>query len=98
MDLSNQIKNYSIRIGERLYRRINKHIQLFKHLNSNQNKQNWIEKAILEKLEKEEGQNVTEYVPPEKHLNFKISSQIDAKIENKVEMIKKFRSSFSKKQ
>jgi hypothetical protein len=94
----NRIKNYSIRIEERLYKRINKHIQLLKHLNSSQSQKNWIEKAILEKFEREEERNITECIPPEKHLSFKTNSQIHATIEKKVEVIRKFRSSFSKKQ
>lgn len=92
------IKNCSIRIGERLYKRINKHVQLLKHLKKTQNKQDWIEQAILEKLAKEEEGDISESVSPEKHLSFKIQSQIDAKIENRVEFIKKIRGSFSKKQ
>jgi hypothetical protein len=94
----NDVKNYSIRIGERLYRRINRHIQLLKRLNHIQNKQNWIEKAILEKLEREEEQSIAECISPEKHLSFKIHSQINVKIERSVEVIKKLRGNFSKKQ
>lgn len=94
----NQIKNYSIRIGERLYKRITKHIQLLKHLKITQNKQRWVERAILEKIERDEKQEIIECISPEKHLSFKISSHIDAKVEKRVEVIKKLRGSFSKKQ
>jgi hypothetical protein len=97
-NIANKIKNYSIRIGERLYKRIYKHIQLLKHLNKIQNKQSWLEGAIQDKLEREKELDIVDCISPEKHLSFKISSQIDAKIEKKVEIIKKFRSSFSKKQ
>ncbi len=93
-----QIKNYSLRIGERFYKRLSKHIHFLKQLNSIQNKQEWIEQAILAKLRQEEKQDVDEGFPPEKYLSFKISSQINAKIEKRVEVIKKIRGSFSKKQ
>ena len=97
-ELVNQIRNYSLRIGERLYKRLSKHIQFLKHLNSIQNKQEWVEGAILSRLKKEELQEVDECIPQEKHLSFKISSQIDARVEKRVEAIKKIRGSFSKKQ
>lgn len=93
-----QVRNYSLRIGERFYKRISKHIQLLKQLNSIQNKQEWIEETILIKLKKEEEQDLDECIPSEKYLSFKIKIQIDAKIEKRVEMIKKIRGSFSKKQ
>jgi hypothetical protein len=97
-NILDHIKNYSIRIGERLYIRINKHILFLKHLNKSQNKQAWIEEAILDKLKKEEEQDGIECISREKHLSFKIRSQIDTRIEKRVEFIKKIRGSFSKKQ
>jgi hypothetical protein len=93
----NQIKNISMRIGEHLYKRISQHIQYLKHLNKSQNKQSWIENAILRKLKKEEEEDVSESLSPEKHLSFKISSLINARIEKRVEVEKQLRKSFSKK-
>ena len=93
----NEIKNCSLRIGERFYRRFIDHIQLLKRLNIIKNQQDWVEDAVLSKLEKEEEQNATECLHREKHLNFKINSQIDSQVERRVQVIKKIRSSFSKK-
>ena len=93
-----QIRNYSIRIGERFYRRLFKHIQFLKQLKSIQNQQQWLAEAILAQLKKEEEQDINAYISSEKHLSFKISSDIDARIEKRVNVIKKFRISFSKKQ
>lgn len=90
------MKNYSLRVGARLYNRIAKHFQFLKHLNNFKNQREWIEKAVLEKLSRDEEKDLNERIPAEKHLSFKISSELDEKIEEKVELIKKFRS-FSKK-
>lgn len=93
-----KIRNYSLRIGERLYKRLSKHIQLLKHLRSIKNQQEWLEKAILTKIKKEEEQDTTKYFSPEKYLSFKISSQLDVQVEKRVEIMKKIRGNFSKKQ
>lgn len=94
----NQISHYSIRVGERFYKRLSKHIQLLKKLKSIKNKQRWIEETLLMRLKKEEELDLEECIPSEKYLSFKINSQIDAKIEQRVEIIKRVRGSFSKKQ
>ena len=94
----NTLRNYSLRIGERLYKRLTKHIQFLKHLDSIKNKQAWLEKAILEKLKEEEELDAIEHFSPERHLSFRIAAQIDDRIERRVEIMKKIRSSFSKKQ
>lgn len=93
-----RIKNYSLRIGERFYKRLSKHILYLKQLNSIQNQQQWLERAILTKLKKEEEQDIDACILPEKYLSFKMGSHIDTRIEKRVEVIRKVRVSFSKKQ
>lgn len=94
----NEVKHCSIRISKRFYTRFMNHIQLLKRLNSIKNQQHWIEEAILDKLKKKEERDNTECSSLEKYLSFKINSQIDAKVERKVEVMKKTRGSFTKKQ
>ena len=93
----NKIKNCSIRIEERFYKRLIDHIQLLKRLNNVKNQQHWVEEAILTKLKKEEVQVITECSSRKKHLNFKINYQINAQVEIRVELMKKIRGNFSKK-
>ncbi len=95
----NQLKSYSLRIGQNLYKRISKHIQLLKNLNNSvQTKQDWVEKAIEEKLERENTPQSNEDMLADKYLHFKINSHLNEEIEKKVRIIRQFRTSFSKKQ
>ena len=92
-----QFKSYSVRIEGRLYKRIFQHIQLLKRMSIVLNKQKWLEDAIVRKLEKDEEQDLTETIDSEKHLSFQVNVQLDAKIDKRVEVIKKFCNSYSKK-
>ncbi|WP_068470649.1 hypothetical protein [Candidatus Protochlamydia phocaeensis] len=97
-DLLEQLKSYSIRIGENLFKRISKHIKLLKTIGSPiSSKQSWMEQAISEKLEREKNSLSNEMLS-DTYLHFKIDLETHAEIEKRVEVIKKFRSSFSKKQ
>jgi hypothetical protein len=95
-DLDSNEVNYSLRIGERLYARIYKHIHFLKSLKIIKNKKDWIEKTILDKLENDE--EICDSMSPVKHLSFKILPHIDDKIKARVEVIKQLRGHFSKKQ
>jgi predicted DNA-binding protein (MmcQ/YjbR family) len=94
--LSNR-KSFSIRIAEHLHKRFSKHIEVLKYVKkSPKNKTSWIEEAFLEKLAAERELNM-HHIPDEKYLHFKISEAIFDEIEERVNIIKKFRY-FSKKQ
>lgn len=89
------VKGYSVTIDEQLYKRLEKHIRVLKHIeHKGLTRQKWIMDAIKAKLNKEE--NLIE-LPKERYLVLKINEIINAKIDSKVNLQKKFRS-YSKKQ
>jgi hypothetical protein len=93
-----KLKNYAIRIGEDLYNRINRHVQLLKHLdNRSYSKQMWIREAIKERLKIEKGLT-PEQLGKEFYLSFRVEEHLSEKITQSVQTIRKFRNSFSKKQ
>ena len=90
--------NHSITVGEHLHKRFEKHLHLLKHLeDQSYTKQQWLVSAFLEKIERE---NETDISPLAKsrHLRFKLKKQLQEKIEEKINIIKSFRKSYSKKQ
>lgn len=90
-------KNYSLRISENIFNRINNHVHILKRLESrSHSKQRWIEEAICEKLNHEEALNNIK-LPKEKHLSFKISESLSKRIENRIELVRKFKISYSAK-
>lgn len=92
-----QIKNYSLRIGENLYQRINKHIHLLKHLdNHSHSKKRWIVEAIKEKIEIEQDM-APEDIPKERFIGFTVDEYLSEKIEKRIDLVRRFRVSFSKK-
>lgn len=89
---------YSIKIGENLYRRIDKLILLLKHLDvHSRSKQGWIIEAIKEKLETEE-QLPPDDLPRERHLGIKLGNRLKQRLDKRVDLHKKFRQSYSIKQ
>ena len=94
-----QHKRFTIRIGESLYKRISKHILLLKRLKSNiRTKQDWVEKAVRDKLERENNSDATEEVPTDKFIHFKIDKQLNLAIDKRVNFIRQFKVSYSRKQ
>lgn len=89
------LKNFTIRISENLHKRFNQHINCLKHVNRIKTKQNWIEDALREKLERDE--KISYEILNEKLLRFKVNENLFLEIDNKVKIIKKFRN-YSKKQ
>lgn len=88
-------KIYTIRIGESLYERLDQHILLLNHVEqTDHSKQSWILEAIQDKLKGEEGSSL---IPKVKHVHFKVPKDLSRKIVNRVEFIRKFRDSYSKK-
>ncbi len=89
-------KRFSIRINENLHRRFNQHIKRLKNINKSlATKQKWLVQAFQEKLENHDVSSSG--ILNEKLIHFKLDEQLYKEIEEKVEIIKKFRS-FSKKQ
>ena len=91
-----ELKSFSIELSKDLAQRLNKHIQLLKKLDSEiKFKQAWVEKAIEEKLQREKEdshQNLED-----EYLHFKINYKIHEAVKNQVNLIKKFRNSYSQK-
>lgn len=92
-------KRLSVRINENLHKRFNQHIKRVKNIGkSNKSlatKQNWLVQAFQEKLAHHD--ESTTDILNEKLIHFKLDEKLFKEIEEKVEIIKKFRS-FSKKQ
>lgn len=92
-----ELGNYALRVGDDLYKRINKYIHIVKYLeNKKLTKQSWIKEAIREKLEKDK-EVTTDSISRERLLNFKLERPVINAIERQVEITKKFRYSYSKK-
>lgn len=90
--------HYSVNIGDHLHSKMDTHIRLMKKLADRScTKQRWILDAIKEKLDNE-NHNGMESISKEKYFHVKVLPQINEKIERKVELIKNFRKSYSKKQ
>ena len=89
--------NHSITVGDHLHKRIEKHLCLLKYLeNQSYTKQRWLISAFLEKIESENEMDFSSH--KSKYLRFKLNKQLQEKIEGKINFIKKFRRSYSKKQ
>lgn len=86
---------YSVLIDSHLHERINKHLKLLK-LDEKQklSKQQWILKALKDKLVKENNPTI----PKRKHLQFKMDSQTQKEIDSLVNLIKRCQRNYSKKQ
>ena len=91
------LKSFSIKIAEYLYKRLSKHFQTLKYIKkSSKTKAKWIEEAFLEKLESEKDFSFDD-IPVEKYIHFKMNQELYNKVEERVNLIKRFRN-FSKKQ
>ena len=90
----NGIKFCSIRVGENLFKRINKHVDTLKKCHdSNYSRSRWINDAIKDKLHKEIQENT---ISIDKHLNTRIEIKLLEMIHQQVKVMKKFNSSYSK--
>ncbi len=85
---------YTVRIGNHLYKRITRHLILLKHLKSNESKQKWIQEAIEEKLSAE---GIVEEFAGDRFMHLKLDERIWNKLHEKVESLKSTRTSVSKK-
>lgn len=87
-------KFVSIRVGENLFARVNKHIDTLKKCqDTSYSRSRWINDAIHAKLEKEIQENT---ITVDKHLNTRIDVKLIEMINQQVRIMKKFNSSYSK--
>ena len=93
-----EYKHCALSMGEQVYKKIDNHIRILQHSEQkNLTKRKWVADAIKEKLEREVEINHNN-IPKEKHLSFKIETVLHEEVEKRIELIRKFRRSFSKKQ
>lgn len=93
-----KIVHYSFKVGENLFKKIEKNLHLLKYLDHNSHsKQRWIVEALTEKLN-HELKTPPDDIPRERQLTVRINDVLNKKIEKRTEFIKKFRNSYSKKQ
>lgn len=98
IDSSSTIKKpveYTVRIGNHLYQRINKHMRLLKNIRRDNSKQKWIQEAIREKLKEDEISNEN---LGDRFLHLKFDMDLWQEIQKKIEILKAFYTSISKKQ
>lgn len=98
VDLLNTLraKQYTVTISPILYDKFNRHLLFLKKLcQVGQTKQKWLMEAIHEKLQREK--NSTEGLP-ERRINIKIDVLTLKKVSERIDFIRKFRTSYSKKQ
>lgn len=94
---SSHYKSFGFRVSEQLFGRIGKIINLLKYFEKNKiTRRKWLEDAFKEKLAIEESQSDDE-IPPERNLNFVIDEELLNRIELRVNILKRFRTSYSKK-
>lgn len=87
---------YTVTISPYLHNRLEQLILIAKISNpGRQTKQKWVLDAIKEKLAREEK---SKEIIPERKLNLKIDDSTFKKLKRRVELIKQFRTSYSKKQ
>ncbi|CAF24144.1 hypothetical protein [Candidatus Protochlamydia amoebophila] len=89
-----KIIHYNVEIGNFLFKLINDHIHFLKNSKNDINKKDWVAEAIREKLqdpESEEDQRT-------RYLHLQLETDLFEEIDKKMEFLKAFRRSVSKKQ
>ena len=96
-EVSVKKKNYPLRIGERLFNRIDEHVFFLKTQgNDVHTKQKWITEAIKEKLSKENDKRLPQ-VPKSKSIFVKLEEPLSKELEERINFIKKMKGSYSLK-
>lgn len=89
--------NFALTVSENLYNKIDGHVRVLRHIKKElKSKKYWIIEAIQEKIDREKEIDST-IIPKEKCISFKIDKSLGNKIIRRIELIKKFRKSFSRK-
>lgn len=90
--------NYSFKVEDAIYRRIEKIVHILTFLDQNQNaptKQKWLLEAINEKIENET--ELPQEAISDKQLIVRIDENLNEKLDKKIAKIKKLRPNYSKK-
>lgn len=88
-------QGYNCSVDANLFSKLEQHIYALRGLEGKISKQSWLAQAIKEKLKID---RLSNDIPKEKRLHFFIEKKLSEEIEERVEFLKKFRSSYSKKQ
>jgi|LakMenEpi03Aug12_release.lakeMendotaPanAssembly.Ray.scaffolds.fasta_scaffold03135_7 hypothetical protein len=90
-------RSMTLNVGNNLHTRLKKHIHLLKRLKSqNYTLQRWMNDAINEKLKSSEINALTDQ--KETYIMFKLEKDLFDRVEQRVQLLKKVRRSYSKKQ
>ncbi len=93
----NQAIQFSFKVDEGLASKIDKHLHLLKYLSHcKKSKQQWINEALAEKTARDK-EELSDTLTKEKQLTVRIDPRLNKKIEASVDLIKAFKSGFSKK-
>ena len=92
------ITNYTLTIDEKLYNTLDNHIRILKQTQgSSKNKKQWMLAALEEKLAREKPVNYSN-IPKEKKMGIKMDTSLHQQLDDRIAMIRRFRSSYNKKQ
>ena len=96
---TNEVKSYTMTLEERLHKKLEGHLKVLQHIDSHSHsKQRWIIDAINRKLEKEKRLS-KDMITDDKRISLRVTHKMDQKIQNMVNLQKKFRKTpYSKKQ
>lgn len=95
-EMPTQVGSYTITISPHIHERLERHILILKKLvDRGMTKQRWVTSAIREKLEKDSSD---EQLPKATTLSVKIEADLEKSIFQRIEYVKQFRFSYSKKQ
>ena len=94
--IENSVGTYTVNISPHIHDRLERHILILKKLiDRSTTKQRWLIACIKEKLRNEADKKE---VPKANTINVKIYEELDKQLIQRIEFIRKFRSSYSKKQ
>jgi hypothetical protein len=95
---TDKLTSYSFKVENRLYKRLTTHLNLLKNLeDQNLSMQKWMLAAFKEKIDQDKTLEGVELIK-ERHFHFKVSKELNNKIEDRVNLVRKFKRHFTKKQ
>jgi len=87
--------SYQFSISPAIYNKLEKHLSLLRAIGRTSSKRNFLLQAIQDKLETED---LSVEIPKERRINFRISRIMFEQIDTRVDIMKKYRHTYSKKQ
>lgn len=98
-DAKTDIKHIGMKLNEYDFDRIDEHVRTLNCFSEKdaRHKREWVLDAIREKLDREQEFSVRN-IPQEKHLSIYMDTDLYTKLDERIELIKKLKGGFTKKQ